>query len=283
MAKKDEQPASTALAKNEDPMAGLLASPEEGDVDISGLPDPSVKPTDNERSIVDIRIAQKMSKVAGEIPLGDWYASTGQHLGKKLTAIFLWSGRAADFLDKTTLRTICRSPNGVMGNRTRSPLDVQGREYMIGGECKSCDGYYDGWDNLKNGLKRPLCSKLMTYPAVIVQADELDPQAARDMGLVLFRFKGSSTGAGKVINTYCANRPKYLFAFELTTSEETIGQNQPTFVTKVRPLGKVSPKWVEACKELVDIYGKLELKTGDDEQPEAGTATVPEDEDGLGF
>lgn len=281
MAKKDEQTGGeTSIAKVDDILSGLLASPDEGDVDITDLPDPSVAPTENEKSIVDIRIVQKMSKISDTLPIGDIYASTGQHLGKKVIAIFLWSKRSADLLDKDTMRSVCSSRDGVMGKLQRQDVSIKGVNYRIGGECTSCQAYYDGWDEARAlGLKSPLCSKSMVYPAIIVGSDLVDGEGCKQLGLVVFKFKRTSTGVGKVINTYCAGRPKYLFAFELTTLVDNKGI-QPTNIWSARPLGRVSKEWIDIGKGLVDLYGKLDLDTNES-GPTAGTAVVP-DEDGEG-
>ena len=275
---KKEDGKDTAIAPTSTFASGLLAAPgEDLGVDINQLVDPSVKPTENEKTIVDIRISQKMSKIADVISPGKLYASTGQELGTQLDVIFLWSGRSAGLLDKNTLRQVCGSRDGIMGSLTRTDVEVNGVEYRIGGECKSCQVYYDGWDNLPKGAKSPLCSKNLYYPAIIVGGDALTPEQYMELGPVLFRFKRTSAPAGKLINTYCQNRPKYMFAFRLTAVENPKDTNK-SFMWTATPLGRVTTDWVERCAELVKNLQDMEIPDEAGSDPTPGNADVTGEE-----
>jgi hypothetical protein len=285
---------SEAIVKaDDDIMAGFLAPKGvNSEIDLNDLPDSSVDVKDNESGIVDVRIVQKMSKTSDTYDVGTMVLSTGMELGRNVKFIPLIFRRQAILFDKDNLGVVCQSRDGVHGSIDQQTVSVKNVDLVVGGECEGCDASYDKWEDLPKGFKAPACSKVYTFPAVIVAAEALSPKECMDLGPVILRFFRTSAPAGRMINTYSGKRPRYLFLWELTTQEQQNAGQPSSYVFKTKPMGRLSDEWILKCADLVKMYEDFNLGDVSTNRRMLAASTVvegegvrdaDEDTDGLSF
>lgn len=267
---EDEQRASeTALAPS-NPAGGTLMAPAKRE-----WLNPSDEINENERIIPYSKLTQDLSKAYKEdgiAEIGDIMSSLNINYGQWVEIIPLWFKRQAALFNKQRQRE-CFSLDGITGS-----------EY---GPCASCKYFYEKWTKDEKGNRTPpVCSKIMTFPAIVVRSENFPNgtlETLGKLGVVAMQFTTTSEPVGKQIASIASAfaEPYYASVWKLWSKNKTTNNNTYR-VYLAQQVGPVPEDVMVRCEALVNEWSKVKLQVGvDEESAEAGSGrdrgSQPED------
>jgi len=236
--------------------------------------DPSDQITETERVIPYSKLTQSTSRAFKEdrtAEIGEIISSLGINYGTWIEIIPLWFKRQAALFNKQRQRE-CFSLDAVTGS-----------EY---GECVKCPHYYEKWRKDEKGNRiPPECSKIMTFPAIIVRSENFPDgtlERLGKLGVVAMQFTTTSEPVGKQIASIASafSEPYYASVWKLWSKDKTTNGNTYR-VYLAQQVGPVPEDVMVKCEGLVHEWSKVKLQVGvDDESAGAasgGGGSQPED------